>query len=264
MSWHVLERDGAKLRGLDNGEGPPVVFQHGLGGDEAQIAEIFPASGYRRLTLECRGQGKSEPGNPDGFSIANFADDVLAFADARKVDRFVMGGISMGAAISLRIAIKHPERVKALVLARPAWRIGRAPENMQVIAKAAPFIRTGDRAGFSASQTAQMLTIDGPDNLASLLGNFDKADPLMVANLLNAIAADGPGVTEAEVRRIKAPTLVIGTGQDFIHPMPHAEWLAKRIAGAKLVEITSKAADKGRYVEEFRAALAAFLSEQES
>lgn len=263
MSWHVIERDGARLHGLDSGEGTPVVFQHGLGGDEAQIAEIFPASGYRRLTLECRGQGKSEPGNPDGFSIANFADDVLAFADARQVDRFVMGGISMGAAISLRIAIRHPERVKALVLARPAWRNGPAPENMAVIAKAAPFIRTGDRAGYEASETARMLKVQGPDNLASLLGNFDKAEPAMISSLLAAIAADGPGVSEAEVRAIKVPTLIIGNAQDYIHPMSHAQWLAQRIAGSRLIEITSKVVDKGRYIEEFRLALAAFLSEQE-
>ena len=263
MSWHLIERDGARLQGLDIGEGPPVVFQHGLGGDETQIAEIFPTSGYRRLTLECRGQGKSEPGNPDQFSIANFADDVLAFADARQVDRFVMGGISMGAAISLRIAIRHPKRVKALVLARPAWRNGPAPENMPVIAKAAPFIRTGDRAGFEASETARMLKVQGPDNLVSLLGNFDKAEPLMVSSLLAAIAADGPGVSEAEVHAINVPTLILGNEEDYIHPMSHAQWLAERIAGARLVEVTSKVADKGRYVEEFRAALAAFLSEQE-
>ena len=50
-----------------------------------------------------------------------FADDVLAFADLRGVERFVVGGISMGAAIALRIAVRHPERVSGLVLARPAW-----------------------------------------------------------------------------------------------------------------------------------------------
>lgn len=263
MTWHVIEQDGARLQGLESGEGPVVVFQHGLGGDEAQIAEIFPAGGYRRLTLECRGHGKSTAGNPDGFSISNFADDILAFADVRNVDRFVMGGISMGAAIALRIAVKYPQRVKALVLARPAWRFGPAPDNMQVIAKAVPFIRIGDRAGFEASETARMLEVQGPDNLSSLLGNFSKPDPLMVANLLAAIAADGPGVTEAEVRAIKMPTLVIGNAQDFVHPMAHAQWLAERISGSRLVEITSKVTDKSRYVEEFRAALAAFLAAQE-
>ena len=149
------------------------------------------------------------------------------------------------------------------MLARPAWRASAAPENMQVIAKAAPFIRNGDREGFEASQTAHMLKVHGPDNLSSLMGNFDKPNPLMVSTLLAAIAADGPGVTEEDVRALSVPTLLIGNGQDFIHPMSHAEWLAERIAGARLVAITSKVTDKRRYVEEFRAALAAFLAEQE-
>ena len=263
MSWHVVERNGAQLRGMDSGQGPAVIFQHGLGGDEAQIGEIFPANGYRRLTLECRGQGRSEPGDPAYFSIANFADDVLAFADARQIDGFVIGGISMDAAIALRIAIKQPKRVKALVLARPAWTVAVAPETMQVIAKAAPFIANGDRAGFENSNDAQMLKIHGPDNLASLLNNFVKPDLTMTSKLLAAIATDGPRVTEDEVRAIKVPTLIIGNAQDYIHPMAHAEWLAARIADAKLVEITPKAANKARYFEEFTSALAAFLSEQE-
>jgi pimeloyl-ACP methyl ester carboxylesterase len=263
MTWHALERNGATLRGLDQSDGKAVVFQHGLGGDEAQVAEIFPTGQYRRLTLECRGQGQSEAGNPDEFSIATFADDVLAFANARGVDQFIVGGISMGAAIALRLAVKHPQRMKALVLARPAWRVERAPENMQVIAKAAPYIAKGDRQGFEASETAQMLKVHGPDNLNSLLANFDKPNTLMVSSLLAAIAADGPGVTEAEVRAIKVATLVIGNGQDYIHPMAHAEWLTTNIKDAKLVEITTKAADKARYVAEFETALAAFLSEQE-
>ena len=73
----------AALRMHDEGHGAPVVFQHGLGGDAAQVAEIFPADAaglWRRLTLECRGHGRvahrahAEPlRHPDGF-----AEDVLA------------------------------------------------------------------------------------------------------------------------------------------------------------------------------------------
>ncbi|RUV26747.1 alpha/beta hydrolase, partial [Mesorhizobium sp. M1A.F.Ca.IN.022.04.1.1] len=50
----TLLRDGATLHMTDTGEGLAVVFQHGLGGGEAQVAQTFPA-GFRRITLECRG-----------------------------------------------------------------------------------------------------------------------------------------------------------------------------------------------------------------
>ena len=42
MSRHEFMRDGARLSGIDTGEGPAVIFQHGLGGDEAQVAAHFP------------------------------------------------------------------------------------------------------------------------------------------------------------------------------------------------------------------------------
>lgn len=83
-----------------------------------------------------------------------------------------------------------------------------------------------------------------------------------MAALLSAIAGDGPGVSEAQVREIAVPTLVIGNAADLAHPMAYAETLAETIPGAKLVEITSKAVDRARYVSDFRAALTAFLSAQ--
>ena len=171
MSALAFDRDGVRFSAFDLGAGPAVVFQHGLGGDAAQVAEVFPdGNGLRRLTLECRGQGGSEPGAPSSFSIANFASDVLAFCDARRVERFAVGGISMGAAIALRIAVVAPERVTSLVLARPAWLWGSAPPNMRPFAEVGALLRWPDRgaarAAFERSETARRLAEYAPDNLA--------------------------------------------------------------------------------------------------
>jgi pimeloyl-ACP methyl ester carboxylesterase len=78
--------------------------------------------------------------------------------------------------------------------------------------------------------------------------------------LFAAIAEDGPGVGEQEVRRIAVPTLVLGTRIDVIHPLKFAEQLAAKIPGAQFAEITPKATDRTRYVAEFRARLTQFLS----
>ena len=260
MNWVTLQRDEATLRGWDGGEGLPVIFQHGLGGDEAQVAEVFPdGDGFRRLTLECRGQGKSGLGDLHGLSIANFADDILAFADSRGVERFVIGGISMGAAIALRIAIRHPERVMALILARPAWLWNAAPENMKPFIEVVSYLRQRTVDDFEASATAQRLAREAPDNLLSLKKFFSASDRTATASLLSAIAADGPGVCEAEVRAIAVPTLVIGHKIDAVHPLEFAQMLASRIAGSQFVEITPKATDKPRHVAEFRKHVAQFL-----
>jgi len=263
MSWVDFARDGAQLRGMDTGAGLPVIFQHGLGGNEAQAAEVFP-DGFRRLTLECRGQGRSSLGDPDILSIALFARDVLALADRQGIGQFVAGGISMGAAIALHLAVRYPDRVRGLVLARPAWLWDSAPENMRPYAEVADHLRNPDiaagRAAFESLPSARRLAQEAPDNLASLLGFFAVEDRASLAPLLKAIACSGPDVTEADVRRISVPTLIVGTGLDLIHPLDFARRLAARISGAQMVEITPKTTDRPRYVQEFRAALQDFLS----
>ena len=260
-----FQRPDAVLQGFDRGRGRPLVFQHGLGGSEAQVAENVPdLPSVRRLTLECRAQGGSEPGRRRPFSIAAFTDDVLAFCDARGIDRFVAGGISMGAAIALRLAVRHPARVGALILARPAWLFDAAPENLQAYAEVAAALRAAPsraEAGtrFASSPIAARLGREAPDNLASLLGFFDRPDAAVTADLLDDIAADGPGVTRAEAAALRLPTLVIGHAIDHAHPLATAEALASIIPGATLIRIPPKAGEKAAHVAAFRAAVATFL-----
>ena len=264
MSFAEFHRGGIALRYVDVGEGAPVIFQHGLGGDAAQVAEVFPdAPPSRRITLECRAHGGSQSGPRTGLSIATFADDVAALAADRGVNRAVVGGISMGAAISLRLAVTRPDLVSALVLSRPAWMFAPAPDNMQPIALVAELLRKHAlpiaREVFEQSDVARRLARDAPNNLVSLRGFFANHDPATRAALLGSIARDGPGVTESEARAIAVPTMVIGTTEDTIHPLYFAEALAGMIPGAAFVRITSKSVDPARHAAEFRAVLSEFL-----
>ncbi|MBZ9797383.1 alpha/beta fold hydrolase [Mesorhizobium sp. ES1-4] len=260
----IMLRDDAALRVFDTGQGLPIVFQHGLGGDAAQVAQNFPDSpSRRRLTVECRAQGGSGAGGKRPFSIAMFADDVLAAADAAGLDRFVAGGISMGAAIALRLAARHPDRVLGLVLVRPAWAYDAAPQNMRPYVEAAKLIRRlpldEARDAFASSATSARFRKEAPDNLASLLGFFARENAAVFAEVMQAIANDGPGVTRAEAAALKTPTLVIGSGIDLVHPLTTARELANTIPGAAFAEVTPKAADKDRHFAEIRIAIAGFL-----
>lgn len=260
----VFTYEGVELSYRDGGQGMPVLFQHGLGGDEKQVADVFPElPGVRRITLECRGQGRSGFGPPEQLSIRTFADDLDALADRLGLGAVVMGGISMGAAIALRLAVRMPARVSALVLARPAWVVRPAPANMK------PYALVGDlllrypaeeaRRLFDKTEIAMELAKSAPDNLASLRGFFERPDAARFGQVLQAIAADGPGVTEDEVRAIEVPTLVIGHGYDLAHPLAYAEELAALIPNAQLRKITPKGEDPGAYRREFRECLADFL-----
>jgi pimeloyl-ACP methyl ester carboxylesterase len=256
----------AKLNVADSGgDGMPVVFQHGLGGDAGQTAEVFPANaGRRRLTLECRGHGRSEAGPETAFSLAQFRDDLAAFIAATFTTPVAVGGISMGAAITLMLAVRRPELVKALVIARPAWLLDAAPANMQPNALVGELLGSHDPAAalaaFERSAVAQELARTSPDNLASLRGFFTRADPQTLAALLTRISKDGPGLTAADLGRLTIPVLVIGTDDDHIHPYAHAEALAAMIPRATLIKITAKSVSREAYVREFKSALDRFLT----
>ncbi|AYG69302.1 MULTISPECIES: alpha/beta hydrolase [unclassified Rhizobium] len=257
-------RDDANLAVFDNGQGLPVLFQHGLGGDEAQVAQTFPEMGEtRRITVECRGHGMSSLGSARPFSIRMFAEDVMAAAAERGPERLVVGGISMGAALALHLAHHHPSRVAALILVRPAWTFEAAPDNLAPIRAIAALIRSHPiekaRDLFARSEIGRDIQVNAPDNFASLLGYFDRPDAVSFASVLADIAADGPGVSQAAAAALAVPTLIIGNRRDAIHPLACAQTLASIIPGAEFVEVTPKASDKQRHFAEVQAAIAHFL-----
>ena len=88
--------DGCVINYVDEGDGAPVLWQHGLGATQAQAAEVFPESStFRRITMECRGHAGSELGAHDRLTIEQFADDALALLNHLGVSRAVVGGISL-------------------------------------------------------------------------------------------------------------------------------------------------------------------------
>ncbi|MBB3454786.1 pimeloyl-ACP methyl ester carboxylesterase [Rhizobium sp. BK313] len=258
-------RGDARLAVFDSGQGLPVLFQHGLGGDEAQVAQTFPTLGAaRRITVECRGHGASSLGDARPFSLGMFAEDALAVATDRGFDRFVAGGISMGAALALHLAQRHPDRVAALVLVRPAWTFTAAPDNLEPIRTVAALLRSHSigeaRERFAGSEIGMRICANAPDNFASLLGYFDRPNAVAFASVLADIAADGPGVTQAAAAALTVPTLVIGNEKDAIHPLACARTFADTIANASFVEVTPKASDKERHFAEVQDAIATFLA----
>ena len=183
LQRQTLARSGLKLAVFEApGAGVPVVLQHGLCGSAQQTAEAFPEDArLRLLTLECPGHGSSPAAAAADISIAGFADDVVALIEARQLAPVILGGISMGAAIALRIAVRRPELVRALILARPAWVVEAGPANMRPNAEVGELLmqHTPERARavFDAGDTARRLAIEAPDNLASLRGFFAREPP---------------------------------------------------------------------------------------
>jgi pimeloyl-ACP methyl ester carboxylesterase len=246
------------------GKGLPVIFQHGLCGDARQTIEAFPQDPrFRRMTIEARGHGGSDAGDPALFSVRTFASDVAAFIDTHRLAPVVVGGISMGAAIALHLAVHRPEIVRGLILARPAWIAASAPANNIPNALVGRLLAERSqeeaRKAFEAGEIARLLLEKAPDNLASLRGFFSREPQATTAALLQAIAADGPGVSEEDLRNLETPTLVIGHDIDYIHPLSYATAIAQLIPRSQLVTITPKALSKAAYLKDFHTAVTNFL-----
>jgi pimeloyl-ACP methyl ester carboxylesterase len=255
--------DGCLLAYEEVGEGMPILWQHGLGADRNQPAEVFPAiSGIRRLTLECRGHGDSELGDTSRLSIATFAADAVALLDHLGIRQAIAGGISLGAALSMRLAALHSNRVAGLILARPAWVVGPSTTMAPYLEIAALLRDFGACEGalrFEASAALAAVAAVSPDNAASLRSFFSQPNPANTIALLSTIPSDSPGIDAETIAMIRVPTLIIGTDQDFVHPLAYAERLQQILPHATLQRITSKSINKDQYRLDFRDALSRFL-----
>jgi len=99
------------------GDGPPVILAHGFLMDADMFVHQVEAlrDRYRVITWDERGFGRTEyDGEP--FSYWDSAADCLGLLDHLGIERAVVGGMSQGGFLSLRVALTAPERVRALIL----------------------------------------------------------------------------------------------------------------------------------------------------
>lgn len=261
----TFDRDGLKFLFKDEGTGVPFVYQHGLGADSTQPFSFFTGGhrGIRLLAMDCRAHGQTRPlGAEDKINISALADDVVAFMDLRKLENAVVGGISMGAAIALNIALRYPDRVKALVLQRPAWLGQPMPDNLRVLVKIGELIREhGAQKGkeiFKTLPEYAALEKESPDTAASNLAQFDHPRAEETAIKLLRIPNDAP-CADREWKKVKAPTLVIANRVDAMHPFAFGEQLAREISGAKFAEVTPKSMSVERHTSDVRTKIEDFI-----
>ncbi len=109
--------NGVTIRYEDSGgDGPAVLFSHGFLMDhtmfDAQVAVL--GSAYRCIRWDERGFGDTRATGE--FSYWDSADDAVGLLDHLGIDQAVFVGMSQGGFLSLRAALAHPDRVRALVL----------------------------------------------------------------------------------------------------------------------------------------------------
>ena len=249
----------------DEGSGLPFFFQHGLGADLMQPFSLCQRPrGIRLISFDARAHGQTTPVGPeDRISLTTFADDLRALMDHLQIRDAIVGGISMGAAITLNFTLRHPDRVVGLVQSRPAWLDSPNPWNVKMFSLIARLVREHGRfAGktlFLDSQEYKEMLAKWPDVANSLAGQFD--NPLVdeTAFKFERIIHDSPCQDRREWTSIKVPTLVLGNRFDPVHPYEYAEELARLIPGAEFRGVTAKSVSLDQHNADVRSSLSEFL-----
>lgn len=162
VSGHTVVR-GVRCHHLEAGDGPPLVLLHGTAFDSAALSfgPSLPALAerHRVLALDWPGYGQSEVPRR-ALSMDDYVELLDAFLDARGVDRAHVAGFSMGGAVALGYALRHPRRVASLTMIGSYGLDARIPVPLvPYLALRVPLLRRGVVWGLRRSKMLTRLVL---------------------------------------------------------------------------------------------------------
>jgi 3-oxoadipate enol-lactonase len=210
---------------------PPVVFVHGLGGDRRMWLFQIPvfSARYPTVVVDLRGHGLSTRPTRD-FTVADMARDLLRLSRVLGIERAHWIGLSMGGVVAQQLALDFPLVVASLVLA-------------DTFASLPPPAREMAQVALERMEQQSMAEIARERITAAF---SDNVDPAMreyfieqvakndYASYLRAARATFHFDAGAALSQVQKPTLVVVGEHDRVTPLPLAEDVVRRIAGARL------------------------------
>jgi pimeloyl-ACP methyl ester carboxylesterase len=254
--------DGKRLRYIEAGSGPPILFQAGLGfgasSDQFVPTMRLLADHYRVISLDRFGWGLSDR-PASGYSFEAWTASTLGFMDALGIERTTLVGHTLGGWVSALIAYEYPERVEKLVLANTAGLNTRAPTPAQDY-------KVPDREGLRDELERTFAgAIEITDELVD-----EQVARSQVAGAAEAYTAILSYVNDPDVRKafwlpdrlakVQAPTLVVWGADDHIIGPEHGQQAADLLPNGSLVLV-----ERGEHIpparkpEEFAAIMQQFM-----
>ncbi len=243
--------DGTRIAYAKVGSGPPILkaanwlthleFDWSVPIWGRAFAEI--ARNHTFIRYDERGCGLSD-WEVEDLSFDAFVEDLEAVANALDLDRFPLIGISQGAAVSIEYAVRHSERVSALILVSgyaAGWRIGASPEE-QARREA---VLTLTELGWGTDNPAYRHIFSQtfmPDARAEDLAWFDafQRQTTSPKNAARFQEAFGDIDVRDQLANVKAPTIVFHSRDDQRIPFEDGQFLAQNIPDAELVPLESR------------------------
>lgn len=229
--------------------GAPLVLIRGLGSQllhwPERLIRGFVAAGFHVVTFDNRDTGLSQKfGDAPGYSISDMAADAVGLMDALEIARAHALGISMGGMILQLIALRHPDRLSSATVVMSSSRAAglppAAPEVQAALLSTAP---SGRREDVIAHELATGRLWQSPRwpfdeaERGALIGRaYDRCyRPDGAARQYEAILSSESDL--ARIGSIATPMLVIHGTDDTLLPPEHGRDIARRVPGARLVEI---------------------------
>jgi pimeloyl-ACP methyl ester carboxylesterase len=219
--------NGINLNYEIHGQGFPVFFLHGFSGTLNSWRSQVPvlSRDYRFIIYDARGHGQSDsPPELDRYSIDIVVEDLFQFLKSLKIEKAVVGGLSMGGYESLRFYLTHPQMVAALILmdTGPGYRNpARRDEWNQ---------RQEEQAKLLETQGIEAFVARAPTYTSREL--LLKQNPIGLANMARKVVAQFDSLVMDNLANIKVPTLVL-VGEKDTPFLAAAEHMSKTIPGAQ-------------------------------
>jgi len=245
--------NGIDLHWEESGGGDPLLLIMGLAADSVawMLQRDAFAAHYRTIVFDNRGVGRS--GKPAGpYSIAQMADDAAGLLDAIGVERPHVAGVSMGGMIAQELALRHPARVRSLVLgctyASPdaavsaqfaeslqAFGATRGADGQIQVDPAALNPMAFIQRLLPLTFTPQFIMTELPKLMQMFSGALQYGFDMPA--ILAQVAATQAHDTSDRLGHIRVPTLVFCGDADQLIPASNSDLLAARIPGARLVKL---------------------------
>lgn len=258
----------ASIRGIKmaydvEGSGPAVVLLHGFPFNRSMWREQAEAlsDSYRVITPDLRGFGDSSANSEQPATMHEMAEDVAALMDKLEIERFALGGLSMGGYVAFAFYRHFPLRVRTLILAdtRPQSDTDDARQNRERQAQQALSEGMDGIVDAILPKVLAPATLDGRKEVVERLrAMMAGTDPRGAAAAIRGMM-ERPDQTYL-LPRILAPTLIIVGSEDQVTPVKDAELMHREIRGSHLevIEGASHVSNLERPAE-FNRALRTFL-----
>jgi 3-oxoadipate enol-lactonase len=222
---------------LDAGTGPTVLCLHGIGSSSAAFApQIEALSGELRfLAWDAPGYaGSADPETP--LDLDGYADTAAAVIREHTEGPVHVLGVSWGGVIAIRLAVRHPDLLRSLVIADSTRGSGQTPEQATtMLARPDELARLG-LEGFSRARGPRLVTPAAPPALVEHVVATMR-DAVRLPGYAHAAASMAATDLTDELAAIDTPTLVLCGDGDTVTGIPESQALAGGIRDAVFVTL---------------------------